>query len=321
MQSPSGQGPVWPGSDKQRLQLMQDRLQPVVDRYIEEHQLGPVFSERVGPLYLPMAEWIARQHTGKTPLFVGINGAQGSGKSTLTGLLEKILTLGFDKRVVSISIDDLYHDRATRQQMATDTHPLFITRGVPGTHDTEYGLRLFQQLKNSSGNSVHIPRFDKAIDDRLPETEWKYCELPVDIVLFEGWCVGVRPQADDALTVPVNSLEKEEDPNAVWRRAVNQHLAGDYRAWFDYIDVLIMLAVPSMEQVYEWRGLQEDRLQASTNQNDASSIMDRDGLRRFIMHYERLTRHQLKDMPSYADVYLPLDEHHQIADVIIRQPA
>ena len=32
-----------------------------------------------------------------------------------------------------------------------------------------------------------------------------------DIVIFEGWCVGVAPQKNKDLIVPINTLEKEKD--------------------------------------------------------------------------------------------------------------
>ena len=280
MLSASGQGPVWPGTmDISRQQLPAD-LDQTIQRYVRQNQLGVSFSDRISSLYLPMAKWVADKHTNGQTLFIGINGAQGSGKSTLAGLLELILNNAFGKHAISVSIDDFYHERSTRQQLAHDLHPLFITRGVPGTHDLDLALSTFRQIQDNSEFPVLIPAFDKAIDDRLPRERWKSYEHPVDIVLFEGWCVGAHPQTEQEL---------------------------------------IMLAVPSMEQVYEWRGLQENKLQASTSHASPAGVMDQQALRRFIMHYERLTSHQLRHMPEYADVWLPLNQQHQIADVMIRQ--
>ena len=265
--------------DISRQQLPAD-LDQTIQRYVRQNQLGVSFSDRISSLYLPMAKWVADKHTNGQTLFIGINGAQGSGKSTLAGLLELILNNAFGKHAISVSIDDFYHERSTRQQLAHDLHPLFITRGVPGTHDLDLALSTFRQIQDNSEFPVLIPAFDKAIDDRLPRERWKSYEHPVDIVLFEGWCVGAHPQTEQEL---------------------------------------IMLAVPSMEQVYEWRGLQENKLQASTSHASPAGVMDQQALRRFIMHYERLTSHQLRHMPEYADVWLPLNQQHQIADVMIRQ--
>ena len=304
--------------DISRQQLPAD-LDQTIQRYVRQHQLGVSFSDRISSLYLPMAKWVADKHTNGQTLFIGINGAQGSGKSTLAGLLELILNNAFGKHAISVSIDDFYHERSTRQQLAHDLHPLFITRGVPGTHDLDLALSTFRQIQDNSEFPVLIPAFDKAIDDRLPRERWKSYEHPVDIVLFEGWCVGAHPQTEQELIEPVNSLEAQEDADGRWRERVNRFLADQYQTWFGFIDSLIMLAVPSMEQVYEWRGLQENKLQASTSHASPAGVMDQQALRRFIMHYERLTSHQLRHMPEYADVWLPLNQQHQIADVMIRQ--
>ena len=298
---------------------MPDDFAQSINDYIQQHQLDDQFRARIEPLYLPMAAWIAQQQANNSPLFVGINGAQGSGKSTLTGLLQLILTSVFDKRVVTLSIDDLYLGKAERQQLAHDVHPLFITRGVPGTHDVNAGIELFSLMRqNMHGQTITIPGFDKATDDRVAREHWRNYQLPVDIVLFEGWFVGAAPQAEDALIPPANELEAEEDADASWRTQVNHHLAGAYQELFSFIDIMLMLAVPSMEQVYEWRGLQETKLKSSTDNSSNSGIMDKTGLKRFIMHYERLTRHQLSTLPSQVDIYMPLDQQHQIADIRIK---
>jgi len=41
---------------------------------------------------------------------------------------------------------------------------------------------------------------------------------------------------------------------------------------------------------------------------------------RFVMHYERLTRHILAEMPGRADIVLDLDESHSAARVHINKP-
>ena len=46
---------------------------------------------------------------------------------------------------------------------------------------------------------MKIPLFDKAIDDRLQQEEWRQVTGPLDLILFEGWCVGALPQQEEAL--------------------------------------------------------------------------------------------------------------------------
>jgi D-glycerate 3-kinase len=157
-----------------------------------------------------------------------------------------------------------------------------------------------------------LPSFDKARDDRNPPSDWTVFEGRADIVLFEGWCVGAVPQESDALSAPVNDLEATEDRDATWRRYVNDRLAGEYTALFRMLDRLVMLRVPDMASVYRFRGLQESKLAATPGAGPQHFAMDGDALRRFIMHYERLTLWMLTEMPGRADVTLALDSHQQI---------
>jgi D-glycerate 3-kinase len=74
-----------------------------------------------------------------------------------------------------------------------------------------------------------------------------------------------------------------------------------------------------MERVFEWRGLQEQKLAKKINRSSPPTagltIMSEADLRRFILHYERLTRHILNEMPGRADIVFFLDETHNAAKV------
>lgn len=281
-------------------------------------------------IYVPLGAWLVAHQQGKTsgPLVVGINGAQGSGKSTLFNLIEVILEEGFGLRVVGFSIDDLYKTRAERERLGDTVHPLMCTRGVPGTHDVELGIELLDSLLNAGPETLtKIPVFDKSIDDRCPSTVWQEWIGPVDVVVFEGWCVGAQPQSEAALAVPVNDLERVEDADGIWRRYVNEQLAGAYQELFSRLDLLLMLRVPSMQSVYEWRALQEQKLVErvryiyDTQQpTEHLRIMDQDEIKRFIAHYERLTRAMLDELPERVDVTLYLNENHKIRDIRINHP-
>lgn len=235
---------------------------------------------------------------GESLLVVGICGAQGSGKSTLS---EGLAALFRDEGVATavLSIDDLYHTKAVREELGRTVHPLLATRGVPGTHDVALGLKLLDEL--AQGRPALLPRFDKGVDDRAPLDQWERAPADTRLLILEGWCVGARPQSEAALLPPVNDLERDEDPTGAWRHHVNDQLAGPYRALFDRLDALILLAAPGFEIVLRWRIQQEQALRArGQGMNDAQ-------IARFIQHYERLTRHILGDMPERADLTLPLN--------------
>lgn len=241
----------------------------------------------------------ALEQPGRMPLVLGLCGAQGSGKSTVAAALAARFA-----HTVVLSLDDLYRTRRERAQLAQDVHPLFATRGVPGTHDVALGLATFAQL--DAGEAPPLPRFDKATDDRVDPARWVAAPVPTRLVIFEGWCVGARPQDAAALAEPVNALERERDPSGVWRRYANAALAGAYQRLFARIDLLALLRAPRWTQVLAWRLEQEKALRRSGAHG--AGVMSDDEVRAFVRHYERLTRHILETMPDYADLVLQLDD-------------
>lgn len=246
------------------------------------------------------------------PLILGICGAQGSGKSTLADGLAARLNAR-DISAACLSIDDLYLTKAARSQLAQDVHPLLRTRGVPGTHDVALGMAVLDDLH--AGQPARLPRFDKACDDRLPKDQWTAIPAGLQVLLFEGWCVGARAQPEAALAEPVNTLERDEDKDARWRTYVNQALANDYQPLFDRIDSLVLLAAPGFEIVQRWRGQQEDSLRRRSPPG-ASGVMTKAQIARFIQHYERLTRYILVEMPKRADITLSLATDRSVTQVV-----
>ena len=239
----------------------------------------------------------------RLPLVVGICGAQGSGKSTLAAYLAQRLAQS-GRTVATLSLDDLYKTRAERQHMAREVHPLFATRGVPGTHDVALGLETIAALER--GEAAPLPRFDKAVDDRAPRETWPVASAGTQVLLLEGWCLGARPQAD--VSVPVNALEKVEDPQALWRSHANAALAGDYQQLFARLDLLVLLAAPGWDVVARWREQQEAQLR----QRGGAAVMNSAEVLRFIQHYERLTRWILAEMPARADLTVRLGENRVV---------
>ena len=291
-------------------------LEPVFAGQLALAQLPTSLAAELPRLYLPLAAWLNQQRQAGAPLLVGINGSQGSGKSTLCSLLKWILESAFDCRTCIISIDDLYLPKAARAQLAQQIHPLLATRGVPGTHDVPLGLELFSSLTQAGPDDViEVPRFNKAADDRLPQADWDHIHGSVDLILFEGWCVGATAQQTSELIAPLNRLEAKEDAEGHWRHYVNRQLEGSYRQLFHQLDLLLMLKIPTWEMVYHWRKRQEQQLAARSS---GTGIMGETELRRFIMHYERLTRHQLKTLPQIADLTLELNPQQRVTALKLR---
>lgn len=280
-----------------------------IEAFISAHRLPPDYMQVVTDHYLPLAEWIAAEQGPGRQLLVGICGAQGTGKSTLAAFLERALaTIG--RRVAALSLDDFYLTRAERVKLAATVHPLLATRGVPGSHDVALLISVLDALQGlGEGDMVRVPRFDKATDDRASPDAWRAHSGPVDIVLLEGWCVGSVAQDEAALAKPVNALEADEDPDGCWRRWVNERLTREYAGLRGRLDRLVYLAAPDFDAVYRWRLKQEEKLRSATG--GGPRLLGPDQLRRFLMHYERLTRANAKTLPGLADVVLELDQEHR----------
>lgn len=295
-----------------------ESLRPAFLARLHAHRIPEERAEDLAGLYLPLAAWVhrERQRTGAGTLVVGINGAQGSGKSTLADFLGWLLEEAYGRRVAGFSLDDLYRTRAGREKLAREVHPLLGTRGVPGTHDIGLGLATLRRLESASRHDLTpLPAFDKARDDRKPKLEWPLFRGRPEVILFEGWCVGTVPQPDEALIAPVNELERNEDAEGIWRRYVNEQLKGGYAELFGELDRLIMLKVPGMERVFAWRALQERKLAETLASGESHRLMDEAAIQHFILHYERLTRHTLQEMPDRADLALYLDENHRFTRI------
>lgn len=269
-------------------------------------------------LSLRIAEW--RAATDR-PIVVGICGAQGSGKSSAAAVLAEVLGGAFGLQTAVLSLDDFYLPRGARQLLAESIHPLLRTRGVPGTHDVSSAMTVIDQLLGASAETVTaLPRFDKGTDEPVPQDRrMQYGGRP-DIIIFEGWCVGARPQPAADLAKPLNALERDQDESGHWRAYVNARLGGDYTTLFGRLDRLCMIAAPSFDQVFAWRRQQELTLErrARMTGDPTPMLMDDAALEWFIMHFERLTRHILMTMPTYADVVLRLSAARSVCDLRFR---
>ena len=289
----------------------------LIQEFLRSEDLPATYGEDMLTWFLPAARELLLRLTSNPnkPLFIGINGAQGTGKSTLAKLLE-LCSTEVGCKVVVLSIDDFYLSKAARAQLAETVHPLLATRGVPGTHDVEQLKSCLSRLLDSQAGTVKIPRFDKAADNPLPEDHWPTATLPVELIILEGWFIGLEPEPCEHLLSPVNHLEAIEDGDGSWRNFVNNSLRYDFADLFGRLDSLLMLQAPSFEQVFAWRSLQEEKLKrhrAARGDADTSGVMSPEEIAHFIQHFERLTRHALTTLPGKADWVFHLDSQHRVA--------
>jgi D-glycerate 3-kinase len=286
-----------------------------IDQFIQQHQIPADFRDKALTWYKPMAQAISQLHDKEDkPLLIGINGCQGSGKTTVSALVVEFLERYFGKKALSFSLDDFYLPKPEREKLADRLHPLFATRGVPGTHDTTLLLETINALKNAQ--PTEIPVFNKALDDREFRAHWRDINSPLDIILIEGWCVGVQAQSDAELMTPINSLETNEDKEGLWRGYINKQLKNDYKKFNDQIDFLIMFKAPDFQCVYDWRLEQEHKLREYLSENNLkNTTMTDEQIKNFIQFFQRITEYSLETLPDKVDLLLNLDKERAIYEM------
>jgi len=273
---------------------------------------GKPIIDKVGKLnnfYLPLSEWIYSIYIKDRKIkIIGLSGGQGSGKSTITGILKFILKKKYGLNLCIFSIDDFYKTKSERKKMSEKDHPLFLTRGVPGTHDIQLLNNILKKFKEKKFKNLLIPKFDKSIDDRSKKYKWQKIKKRPDIVILEGWCVGATHQKESDLKKPLNSIEKKFDQKLIWRRKVNYYLKNQYKKIFKKIDKLVYLKAPNFSYIYKWRLLQEQKMKLTLKNK---KTMSKQQVKEFIMFYERITKHMIKNFYKISDMTIFLDKYHR----------
>jgi D-glycerate 3-kinase len=195
-------------------------------------------------------EWIKEKlaKSQSKPLMVAVSGAQGIGKTTLTGQLVESFA-GEGIKCVSISVDDFYLTREEQQNLTDSTANTYLKqRGYPGTHDVALATDCLFRLKR--GEPCEIPRYDKSkyngLGDRAGKDEWLAVHEAQDVILFEGWFLGFEP----VQSPPNNDLLE-----------INEALS-QYRDCLSLFDYLIYLKPQEIEYVVDWRVEAEKNMRA-----------------------------------------------------------
>ncbi|KAJ1934116.1 hypothetical protein FBU59_005802 [Linderina macrospora] len=229
------------------------------------------------------------------PLIVGINGPQGSGKTTLVrGLVSylrdrKVATVGF-------SLDDIYLPYKEQMKVAAQhaDNPLLKFRGQAGTHDYALGRQTLEGLLQRKDTA--IPQYDKSLNggygDQVDRTQWKVSG-PVDVVLFEGWNLGFRALDSAEFAKFIRGVRESDSPLFKHSRKfsdanlaqVNEHLKAYEAALYRLVDVWVYMRVANVDVVYRWRKQQEDDLAASGRSSLTDTQLE-DFVSRFMPGYE-----------------------------------
>lgn len=163
-------------------------------------------------------------------MIIGIQGVQGSGKSTLVAN-----ACQHNSRYACVSIDDFYLPKHT---LDTLQHiPEYKYRGNPGTHDLDDILLTLDTFKQT--RSCTVPVYDKTLHSGLGDRAGRRGIVDKDVLFLEGWCLGF--------------VSLDVDTN------VDRHVRA-YEAMHSRLDGLVILQPPFLEIVYEWRRQAETRL-------------------------------------------------------------
>ena len=139
-----------------------------------------------------LAQWIGASNLK----FVGFAGAPGIGKTTLVSLIaDCALALRPKLKALPLSLDDFYLSKQARLERG------IRWRAQTGSHDMPLLLEFAEAFKR--GERLWIPHFDHGRDDCLPPTR---TTRPLDLVLLEGWLLGLPSQGYQTLTEKLDSL-------------------------------------------------------------------------------------------------------------------
>ena len=268
---------------------------------------------------IPLCFWINKKAHKNRPYFVGLAGGQGTGKTTSSSLIRIILIKYFKLKVFRISIDDFYKTRKERISLSKRVHPMLLTRGVPGTHDINMMISFFRKVKNKKFKKLKLPTINKAIDDRYNKNKWYNLKEKPDVIIFEGWCVGAKPEKNISLNKAINIMEKTRDKKKIWRNYVNQQLKSKYKNLYSQLNCLIYLKAKNFNLLQKWRLKQERKLLQKSRKNSKLKIMNKEDVLSFMQTYQRITQNMFMSMPKYASIILNLNTNHQIKSALYKK--
>lgn len=265
----------------------------VTQTLIETHPELTHQWQKVHHYYLPLFFWIWEgiDSNSNTSSFIGINGANGIGKSTLSRILVSLLK-AYGVNAATASIDDFYLTHQAQVKLADryPNIPLLHQRGYPGTHDHTLAYETLTALKSQKIGQLRLPRFDKSANqgegERLEEERWDPIQLPIQVLLLEGWMVGF-PERED-----VDNLSKEF-------QQLNTFL-GNYKPFFSLIDRFIYLQASQVDFTLSWR-VEAEEMRVNLTKRGLSLSKAKAFSSKFIPGHQCWVPGLIQSLPGFSD--------------------
>lgn len=261
-----------------------------------------MFDKNYKAIIKKVSNYLLIKKKNKKNLFCLISGPQGSGKTTFTSIIRKELVKK-KLRVLVLSIDDFYLSKKEREKLSNTISPLFMTRGVPGTHNLSYLKKVLSIFLSNKKYTYRLPKFSKAEDDLL-SSKFHNLQFPYDVFMLEGWCVNYQGENQSTLRKTVNSMEKKYDQSLKWRKFVNKKSKEYFKNIYKKSHCSIFLKISSFKNVFQYRRKQELGIPKSKQMNNKQ-------LKYFISFYERITKNLLVSKKNKFDIEIKVKPNHK----------
>ena len=221
---------------------------------INQYWNNKVNDDWIWGLALPLLSQAYKFHNNSFDRkIIGISALPGTGKTTLGKWLEAI-SIKLNFKIAVISIDDFYLP-SDEMKLAIKNNPWNVSRGFPGSHSVK---SMHEKLLNWKINGeLNVPVFDKSLRNGLGDRSHWRSDNP-DLLIIEGWFLGIEPFSDDFNYQYINS-EELSPQETFYRYEIQKNLKNYLETW-SLIDNIWHLKPLRFEYMNIWKTNQEKEM-------------------------------------------------------------
>lgn len=202
------------------------------------------------------------------PKIIGIQGGQGTGKTTFAKYIADYLNVHKFKTLV-LSLDDFYTSAKKREKLHNISPYYKIPRGMPGTHKTNLLLKILKKVKK--GRKASIPQFDKSLFHGYGDvTGYKKTTQKYDFIILEGWMVGLPIITKEELS-KICLKNKIKLPKGI--EPVLKHIKSYQKIW-KQIDQMVILQADKPSFHTKWRQQQEKQFKQGQTKKQIEKFVE-----------------------------------------------